>query len=723
MQMMGDSISVLGSRIGITWDPNNRLCYLIRHGRHPGIPLNIEAGVEVDGRIFVLPLTKEYDKFDFIDQGMSATTMTMGGIEPELGIHVKLTVRIPFKPRDSRFSTVPVIYFELEVERMASNFRWTNQTEKSVSGKLFLQLSGEGFNVSPKDNDLNINYKSNFTSFTADDIAMENYIECEDKLVVINGELNGTRIEQSFDFIKKDMKGISISAAWCVYDKPILNVLGDIASFKYTEMFNNIEAVAKWARENIEIVRNNSKKVDKIIHASNLGESINHLLAQTLHAWLMNTWFVVRPNGQDWFTVWEGSCYFQSTVDVEYTQGPFYLTLWPELLELELNEWSLYGKDGKQCIGEKGENTLFLSHDMGLFADCSKQRYPHDMEVEENSNYIILAYCHWRRTNNDSVIKNCAHFIKKLTDFILACDTTGNGIPDKGCANTIDDASPAVQFGSEQIYLGVKAMAACQVSKIMLKNAGYTELNKYDEFVENAKHTIESSGYKDDHYIVTLTKTLDGLVDPWTGEVKNGELEGWDAHHIYTENGLALLDMLGFKTGLDENKLYKDIESSVPLTLGKYGCRHSSFEPKNFGGRTLEGFVGTSSKTGWISMNILRDIAAAYRGMDLLSLSDRYWDWQLTTNTQKVSSFFETFYGNCLNFYPRGVAVYGYLDAAVGFAYDEVDRKKSFSPIRASIKVPLLLFADWERGMVPMISTKLVEGCLEYTEEVYYAQL
>jgi hypothetical protein len=723
MQLMGDSLAVLGSRLGFAWDTNNRQSFLIRHGRHPGIPIDIKAGIEVDGKTYVLPLSAEGSLFNFMDQGISATTMSMSGIEPELGIHVKFTVRIPFKPRDTVFSTVPAIYFDFEVERIAENFRWTSQTSEAVEGKLFLQFTGSEFCVTPEEGAFNVAYKSHYSSYDKDDNQIENCIECNDKLIALQGQINEGSIEQSFSFSQKGVKGQGVSAVWCVYDKSVLNVLGDICEFKYMEKFNNIEAVAEWAVSNEQTVRDNSRMVDNIIHCSNLGESTNHLLAQTLHAWLINTWYVVRPNGQDWFTVWEGSCYFHSTVDVEYTQGPFYLTLWPELLELELNEWSFFGKAGTLSIGERGKDTLFLSHDIGILANSSKQCYPHNMEVEENANYLLLAYSHWRRTGNDKTIIKNSEFMRKLMDFILACDTTGNGVPNLGCSNTIDDASPAVQFGAEQIYLGVKAMAACQAGSVMLKHAGFDALNKYNEFVNKAKATIENYGWKNDHYVVTLTKTLDGLVDPWTGEAKAGELEGWDAYHIYTPNGLAILDMVGFKTGLKDERLAEDIENSLPKTLGKYGCRHSSYQMKNFEARTLEGFVGTASKVGWISMNMLRDIAAAYRGIDILSLADRYWDWQLTANTQKLCSFFETFYGNCLNFYPRGVAVYGFLDAALGFAYDAVEGKKSFSPVRASLEVPLLIFADWDKGTVPVVSTRLKAGKLEYMEKGFNENL
>jgi hypothetical protein len=114
---------------------------------------------------------------------------------------------------------------------------------------------------------------------------------------------------------------------------------------------------------------------------------------------------------------------------------------------------------------------------------------------------------------------------------------------------------------------------------------------------------------------------------------------------------------------------------------------------------------------------MLRDIAAAYRGLDLFHLAENYWSWQSTTNTQQLALFFETFYGNNLSFYPRGVAVFGYLDAAAGFVYDAVRGTRSFAPLRGSLQVPIFLFADWEKGTVPKVISSSEDGRLTYCVE------
>ncbi|ANE46076.1 hypothetical protein SY83_07025 [Paenibacillus swuensis] len=719
MQLMGDCLSVLGSRLGMTWDPVNRQAYLIRHGKHPGIPLHIKAGVKLQERELVLPLTAEGNLFEFMDQDSSACSMKLSGIDAATGIRVKLTVTIPFRPRDAAFSTVPVIYTELAVDRMPSSFRWIAQTEDLVEGDAFLEIHGEGFSWNSRGRVAEVGYDSAiYRPYEEDDTRREiRYHEerfsCTDQVAILQGEWKGQGVAAPFS-LSKGEKGSVLSLAWCVYDQPLLNVLGHNCPFEYTRRFENLEQVVEWAILNALEVQANAVRIHDILSNHTLGDSVTKLLIQTLHSWLMNTWWVVRENGQDWFTVWEGNCYFHSTVDVEYTQGPFYLTVWPELLEYELHQWPLFAKDGESCLGERGRDTVFLSHDMGVMGDSTKQFYPHEMEVEESANYILLAYTHWRRTGKSDVLNTHKAFIRKLMSFIVKCDTTGNGIPNKGCANTLDDASPAIQYGSEQVYLGVKSLAACQAGIKMLEYAGHGELEDFREFQQKALETIEDEGWLEDHYAATLTRTLDGTIDPWTGEPKSGELAGWDAHHIYTANGLALLDMVGHDTGLESSRLKSDLVSSTEKTLGRYGSRHTSYIEQEDTSVFVPGLASHSPKVGWISMNLIRDIAAAYRGIDLITLAENYWSWQCTTNTQETAMFFETFYGNNLSFYPRGVAVYGYMDAAAGFVCDAVEGKMLVNPLRGSMSIPLLLFADWHTGTAPKVTTELLDGRIIY---------
>lgn len=276
------------------------------------------------------------------------------------------------------------------------------------------------------------------------------------------------------------------------------------------------------------------------------------------------------------------------------------------------------------------------------------------MEIEECANYILMAFAYLTvRETDQETINTLNSTIRALSDYILSADTLNTGIPAEGCSNTIDDASPAIQFGNQQVYLGIKAYCAILAASRLLKE----DDPQYLEYCERARSTIESNGWKNDHFVVNCLNSAEGLTDPWSGVKLQGDLEGWDAYHIFSTNGIILFDMLRIPSGLDEKKLSTDIRTSITNTRTRYGCRHTSY--RGIGElETKQGLAGASEEVGWISMNLLRDAAALYRGIDVTSLLQNYWDWITTVNSQEITLFFETFGGNNLCFYPRGLALF-----------------------------------------------------------------
>ena len=707
MQVMGDGIAVLGSRHGVMWDPFSRRSYLVRFDRHPGIPFDLRVGLVLGERTVVLPLTPEGVVFDFVDQELMPTAMVMTGVDPLTALKVRLQIRIPFRPQDAAFSTAPVLYLTATVSRLEKSFRWQRPLERPASGTLFIEVGGDVLALKPQGNGLDLTLQAPYTGPV--DGRMPNrptdpmeILAVPERLEVLSGDATLAGAKASFELIMGQV-GPTVQLAWCAYAPPILHLFGEPSPFRYARSFRSLHEVVSWARRNAGEVESYGRWFDTTIADHSLGSTTTHLLGQTLHAWLVDTWWATRPStNKDWFSVWEGSCYFHSTVDVEFTQGPFYLTLWPELLRMELDEWPEFSKPGEIALGDRGLGTLFLAHDMGVLAACGQQAYPHDMEVEEAANYVLLAYAYWRRSADNSIQRKYSRTIKKYLDFIVACDTTGNGAPDKGCTNTIDDASPAVQYGREQVYLAVKAMGALDCGADLLANAGHGDVSAYRQQAERIRQTIDARGWLTDHYAVALDPSAEGLVDPWSGEQLHGELAGWDASHIYTANTLPLLDMVGRDLGLDDTRLAQDAIVAGQRTLTQYGCCHTDYHAPARMALVEGNMAVTSSTTGWVSMNMLRDIAAAYRGVDMLSMADRYWDWQAATNARSVHVFFETFGGNNLCFYPRGVAIWGYFEAAAGFVYDRVSGERGANALRLTTRVPLLALANWRNRQAPI---------------------
>ncbi|MDX9979408.1 MAG: hypothetical protein RBU25_05080, partial [Lentisphaeria bacterium] len=210
-----------------------------------------------------------------------------------------------------------------------------------------------------------------------------------------------------------------------------------------------------------------------------------------------------------------------------------------------------------------------------------------------------------------------------------------------------------------------------------------------------------------DPYVTHHDKAGRGNVDPWSGEKMDvDEVPGWDAPHIYTANGLVPLDMVGIDLGLDREKLRIDLRVATERCLREYGCVHTDFAyERDKLPESLKGLAGSARNPGWVSMNMLRDIAAFYRGVDLRQLADRYWDWQTTTNSQEPKIFFETFCGNNLCFYPRGIACWGYFDGLAGLVIDRLQGRDETAPAFPQVRVPRLFDADWAAGTSRLIES------------------
>lgn len=706
MNLICDALSVLGSRHGLVLDPVNGGARVIRFDMFDeGCPVELRAGIRINGEEHLFPFCRGGRRFAFFDQRVTPCTSRFIGIEAHHALKVTLTVATPFRPRDRDFSTTPVLAISLRVEQLRGNFRWTPVREAPERVECFFEIAPQQGHLEPGPaGTLDFCFESRLLRAAHPEAgAAVNRQPQRDRLIsphVATGD-NGFRrqLDLSTD------GGSTLDVFWCTWSDPVLEVKGRRCPFVYNKRFADLSAVVEWCRSSGGSILDNARRVDAIVLGNNLPPSVNRLMAQTLHSWLMNTWWVDR-GGADWFSVWEGSCGFHSTVDVEFTQAPFYLAVWPELLGIELDFWPEFAKSGTLTLGARGEGTEFLSHDCGDMARANGQAYPHEMEVEETANYLILLYAHWRRTGDSSIWCRHVKTIERFALFLERCGVDATGVPETGVANTIDDGSPALQYGREQVYLAVKTLLALRCAGAILESHGDAirpaALRMRAELIRSR---VEEVGWTGGHYACLMNPDGRGLKNPWTG--KDLELEvvpGWDGHHIYTCNGMAPLDMVGFASPLDAGRVRADIRNAAAACLREYGCSHSDFEAEDYAaGGLRDGMVGVSARPGWISMNMVRDICALYRGIDLMDLSERYWDWQLTTNTQAPALFFETFGGNNLHFYPRGIAVWGFFDAAAGLVIDRVAGTRALAGGLDGVDVPCLLEADWLRGTAPRL--------------------
>ena len=697
MQLLSDIICAFGSRIGIGVYPAARTAYLMRNGAFPGLPMNLTVGVKLDGSTYTLPLCAEGEEFTFVEQEMTPTTLTLTGIDAHRALSVQLTLTSLFRPRDVRFSTTPAVLVDVRVKRLKTRFRWKEVDDSVAEGIVFVHFDQRVFSISPAKQGLYLDYDDTFQRPDASGRQPDTYpVHTHDLISVIEGVPCETGILRPFTLSLGEYGG-HITFAWCVYDEPLLEVDGERVDFKYKEYFPSLEAVGEWCRVHVREIEENARRVDGIFTAHNLSTDFTHLTSQALHTYLASTWYCKRKE-KDWYSCWEGGGYFQSSVDVEYSQAPFYLTVWPELLELELCEWAEHTRDGESKLGASGRGTLFMAHDMGQYCDCNGQKLWIDQELEETTNYVLMAYALWKHTGRRMVIEQHADVVRGFLDFVLATETQGDGIPSYACHTTLDDACLPLRTGERLLYIAVKSAAACRAGAEILEAVGTFETEKYRAFSLRALETVEREGWKDDHYVACLTQA-----------------EGADSAHIYTENGFTLLRMAGSDWGLDPARMAMDIKTAVRGTLCRYGCRHAVYTDREVLKRSVHGAYFNAPEVGWISMNETRDIAAMYAGVDMLDMASRYWDWQSTVNTREYVLFLDTFYGNSLMFYPRGLAVFGYYDAALGFYQDATEDRRGLSPLRPGMQMPLLSDADWKTGRVPVVETDLKDGRITYS--------
>jgi len=697
MQLIADAAATLGGRFNLIFHPHDRCLYQNAFGRFRERPLELTVGVKgPEGKVWSLPFTAQADGFPYLEQFDTLTSIRYRGVHPGLGIEFIMDVRAPFYPRDPAISTSPVYFVDLRVRRLAE-FRHVECDTPLRRGEIVFELSpAEGVECAQTERGFTYRFSSSAPArqqAAPMTVQVPSWVECEDA-----EPLGQCGLRKAFD-LEADRAG-TMRLVWsCWVEEPVLQVFDEPTALKYTSVFGSRRKLVEWAGENRDRIRQRCRLLDDAFQRWSLGTASADMAALALHSYLVNTWWTKRKDGSDWFSVWEGSCYYHSTIDVEYNGALLYLALWPELLEMLLEEWPEFEIGGEQILGSDGKGTGFLCHDMGADHVVGRQVYPHHMAVEENANYLLLLAAWASFTGKLKRVKKKLPFCRRLAEFIVNSDTTGNGVPDTGVANTIDDAGAALQYGREQIYLAIKAQAALWAladleQKCDTKDA---QTQRWRAFASKGVKTVDEDGWLDDHYAVSLSRTTEGLTDPWSGEpLPEGDLRGWDDYSIYTANGLLYLFLGGMKTPRWKlNRFADDIENAARATMVAYGCRHTS----------------TSRAIVWFSQNMWRDYVAAYLGVDMLNNVERYWGYQATIGGGWGAGLYcDTTEQNHLAFYPRGVTVFGMAMSAAGLGLNRLEGQLTLRPLRSTLRVPLLPVADWENMRIPLLSVTNRQG-------------
>lgn len=706
MQLIETMLGRLGSRFTLHFLPKLRQLRLGPLGKFYDKAWQLKLGFRVGDEIRVLPFAGINAKsFPEVEMELTATSVIFRARDRELNLWATFRFTAPFYPQNEQVSLLPCFYLDVTLDKALAD----RQVELIAELEL-LESPAETTTTNAAENSgvsggiITTSYqqiKTHWGPRTSPEDFSEKVFQAPLFFGIYNTVAAVKLLGNNIAIAAEAAQGQHFQLLLATYvAEAVLQVRHEPQVFKYTHNYKSLAAVVDFAISHSKILRDKSQQFDNLLAETSLGLSGQNFIAFTFQSYLINTWWTIgqadTANIKEWFSVWEGNCVFHSTVDVEYNLAWFYLLLWPQLLELTLAEWRNYVQ-----TDERGN---WLSHDVGGLLEANHQVYPHQMEVEENCNFILLTYALWRFSGREEVRQANSATVAKLIQFVLDSDTTGNGFPNQGIANTVDDASPAVQFGREQIYLAIKALSACWAAINLLQDAPKLA-EKCRQRVELINQTLEAQAWLGDHYAVTLDRTTDGLMNPWTNEpLPLGELNGWGAYTLYTANGLLYL--LATDTSQRENlpslnwqRLQEDLQQSLKHSLIEYGCTHSSSDKSNI----------------WVSQNLHRDLIGAYFDLDLTGMLERYWAYEQHENGEfgRGGGFVDTYGLNHLHYYPRGITSLGLLWALSGARLDKVAGQLQLSPVRVPLRLPLLALADWENERVPWVNFSLQNGAVK----------
>jgi hypothetical protein len=707
MQLITWPIGRLGSRFGLLMEPHRRRAMHSALGRFLDQPLDLAVGlIDPDGQQRVLPFTQHGELFYGCEQFERINSITYRGYDPKLGLKFELNLHSPFYPQDEPLCLMPVLFVEMRIT-WAKRIRWLWSGDSPIKqARLFIRLNRPDthFDVSEGRIDLSYDvplapayarsgYDATAEARAAEGLGNGETAHVDERILSINPKARPLSDEHGHGLqidlpVTEEGSGIKWRLVWAAHcGDEVIEANRQRGRFRYNRHWPDLDAVMKHAVDQRDEHLAHSRRFEKLLEQAPLTQSRRHLLAFGFHSYLTNTWWCDLADGREWFSNWEGTCMYHSTVDVEYNVAMLYLAVWPDLLAKTIRQWADYAKPHDPSGGR------IMSHDMGRGLPANGQAYPHDMPVEENANVLLLlqTLIHW--TGKTEIVDELAPFVVDLTRYLLWTDRDDSGFPSEGTANTIDDAAPAVQYARKQTYLAVKRVAGLQAAADLLSRCDQEELaTTCRDTVRRAIPKIDQHAWLGDHYAICVERDATGMVDVWTGKpLPAGELKGWDDYSIYTFNGLLLPEMIGKPLDFNYDRVQRDITSAIRETLTPYGCGHSSSDATNI----------------WISQNIWRDLAGRYLGAIVPTLDGRYWDLQTFSNTGDQSfGFIDTYIGNELAFYPRGAVAFGHFLAGPRIRIDRLYRdgkKISITPDRyRNSRWPLLPLADWQAGKIPV---------------------
>lgn len=602
-------------------------------------------------------------------------------------------------------NVAPLFYVDVTITRSTRPHNLVKVKHNIDQGVLRFGLRSEGLTAHPAGSACDYTYAIKARSqFVLGDFARELHVElfhdgqeveqfsCRERLFSFDGHAAHDGIlEVPFTLHQTGKFSTSFLLATYAPVRDFISVHGTSHNLLYTSFFSGLDDVTAYGIHHRRTALDRSALMDSTVCDTSLSQSWKDFIAFTFQSYKLNTIYSCDAAGHRAYHIWEGNCMYNSTMDVEYNDGLFYYTYFPEVLPLLFQQWA---------DTEQGEG--YIDHDCGAGYHIEKASYSYPMIVEENCNYLLMLHAYCRMRGEFQLAQEHMNVLSRLAKKILDADTTGNGIPNTGTDNTIDDAVPAIQNAKEQTYLALKSACALQAFAEMAQELGCEpEASASRERAAQICRSVDALLWRGDHYAVCTDRSQDGYWRFLTHETLSGPMEGRDSYSIYAENGLLYPMLAGFvPENLNYPRLAQNIVISEKKCATQYGCNHSH-----------------DSDSIWFSQNLWRDFSAAYLGHDLLDNVDKYWEFQKIANTGgSLRLYMDTFGENALWYYPRGLTSVGIFHALLRLQIDGVRREVRIAPLRASLRLPLLFFSDWKNGRIPWVNVTAGKVSIEYPE-------
>lgn len=713
-----------------------------------------------------LPFTDRFELFDSMSQSDRATGVLFKASDPALGIDIDLNLSAPFWPQDESATAVPAFYAELTATNLAGypvtdaeisvalpvSFDTRDAAscaqcaprqigDDSITGVIWSSQVAAGDSTRP----LAGEHHSSITVRAEESIILNSTDTADISIEgVVGGEgtansswlgavpLGGAGIPFREPFLfERRVRGhtgfkwqpalspsgsaskpfvIAMHAPGSVFRVAPPNAPGSGGdyAFSYASRHPDLTSVAEAALASRPDQLSKAGAFDGIFSGTSHIDltdttdagALRELTAMGLRSYALNAWMLEKISGggpSRYFNVWEGTnpcCAFNSTIDVVYNDAQFMLALWPGLLDQMLEQW-------KPFVDGSGATSV-MPHDIGIRQVADGQFY-YAMPVEENANYILLSYAHWKSTGDSGSAASRLAVSKDLLAYIAATDLDGDSLPDIGTTNSFDASNETMHTSRDQIYLGVKIASAAQavleeMAALGDLDPGATEMA--ERIRHGVAHTLENAAWRGDHFAISL--------DPASGLESDR-----NARSINAANGLMYLLQFGGNLPVSPSlmdKLRTDATSALKATLGPSGSVQ----------------MDTNVVSGWMSQSIWRDAVSTYLAArpssgqgDFVEFVRRYRDQQLSYARHGDGGWWDVYeydgapgsWGvkpsglgrGVLGFYPRGADMFGLLQAAGGLTLDRHHGVLGLlSPARASQRIPLFALADWSTGTIPV---------------------